>query len=236
MCWTDKTATENIVRLRDEFGIKTAIATGCYRGADAELYGHQFKQVLSMDIDAEAVEISRGRLKYLPNVFVIQMSSSGFLKAFVKVYKLQGDTKFFWLDAHFYKKETPPDKRWVVVDELKALKGFKNCVIVIHDFDCEGLGHLIYDGEHLGWGIVGEYLREVNPDFHYYCNTKETCDIVTEETVYDLPIKVDDYILDGIRFTNSSDVKRYRGILYCVPKELDLSKYQLKRFCPNDNH
>ena len=72
---------------------------------------------------------------------------------------------------------------------------------------------MVYDGEALSWNVVEKYLQEINPNFHYYCNTKEHCDINTEESVHNLPITVNEDVLDGIRFANSSDVKRYRGIL-----------------------
>ena len=64
----------------------------------------------------------------------------------------------------------------------------------------------------------------------FYVNRKEYCDINTEETVKNLPITVDEDVLDGIRFANSSDVKRYRGILYATPAPLDLNKYDLVEY------
>ncbi len=232
MCWTDRIATANILKLKDEFKIDTAISTGTFRGADAELYSKYFKHVFSMDIDNDNLKIARKRLKSCENVRLMLRDSAEFIKGYRSGYEFtnRNDTIFFYLDAHFYNPHARPENKWIVVNELKALEGFKNCVIVIHDFDCEGLGHLIYDGEHMGWNVIGEHIQKVNPDFHYYCNTREMCDIVTEQTIDQVPIKRDASINDALEFVHSSDTKRYRGILYAIQKPLDLSKYQLKEF------
>ena len=51
MSWTDKIIIEEILKLRDEFDVNTAIETGTLIGANTELYAHYFKEVLSVDID-----------------------------------------------------------------------------------------------------------------------------------------------------------------------------------------
>lgn len=230
MSWTDKVAVEEVLKLRDEFNIKTAIATGTFRGIDVELYAHHFDEVLSMDIEPEYLGIARERLGKYKNVELFLMPSWEFLSIFVKQYCEQGrdDYIFIYLDAHFF----DPDfqDRWVVVKELKALKGFKEAILCLHDFDCQGLGHLIYGGEHLGRSVVGEHIQQVNPDFCYYTNKRDYCDIYNEETVRELPITVDEYVIDSIRFANSSDIKRYRGILYATPRKLDLDKFRLVEY------
>lgn len=232
MSWTDKIIIEEILKLRDEFSISTAVETGTHIGANTELYAHHFKEVLSVDIADASLSLARERLKRYENVQLFNMPSWTFLSSFTRDYcKKKGDDFIlFYLDAHFYDPNLPPEDKWVVVKELKALKGFKNCILCIHDFDCEGLGHLCYGGEHLDWNVIGDYITEVNPEFFYYTNTRRWCDIYSEETIKKLPITIDEYVIDAIRYANSSDEKRYRGILYAVPRKLDLNKFRLKEF------
>ncbi len=230
MSWTDKVAIEEVLKLRDEFNITTALTTGTSTGIGEELYAYYFDEVLSTDIEPKYLMIARERLEEYKNIKLFLMPSWGFLSAFVKQYYEQerDDYIFIYLDAHFY--DLNFRDRWVVVKELKVLRGFKKAILCIHDFDCQGLGHLVYGGEHLGWNVVREHIKQVNPDFYYYTNKRDYCDIYNEQTVRELPITVDEYVLDSIRFTNSSDVKRYRGILYATPRKLDLNKFRMVEY------
>ena len=232
MSWTDRIATEQIIKLRDEFKIKTVVATGTFIGADVEMFAQNFDEVYTVDIEDKYLDIAQGRLLGYDNITFAHMNSWEFIQYFVESYNMFGDTDtvMFFLDAHFYDPDLAQQDRWVAVKELQVLKGFKNCVIVIHDFDCEELGHLIYDGEHFGWNVIGEYITRVNPNFHYYTNTREWCDIYTPENYHETGLGVDAWLEDSIKFANTDDIKRYRGMLYAVPRELDLNKYQLKEY------
>ncbi len=232
MSWTDQMAIEQILKLKKEFKINTAIATGTYKGNDVMLYAQYFNEVYSMDVSDEYLTIARERLKGYDNIVIGRMPSDEFLRGFKCAYDIcdSDDVIYFYLDAHFYNPKAKPEDRWVVVKELQALEDFPNCVIAIHDFDNGELGHLIYDGEHMGWNVVGEYIQKVNPNFYYYTNTKGYCDIYNEETIKQSSILVDEHTLDNLHYANSSDIKKYRGILYAVPRELDLNKYELVEF------
>jgi hypothetical protein len=230
MSWTDKIIVEEILKLQDEFNISTAVETGTFKGVNTELYAHCFKKVLSVEINEQYLNSAKRRLMKFDNVELFNMPSWTFLSSFARNYRKEkrGDCVLFYLDAHFYDPSAPPEYKWVVIRELRAIKGFGNCIIVIHDFDCEGLGHLCYDGEHLGWDVVRNDISHVNPYFFYYTNTKQWCDIYNENTLKELPITVDGDAIDGIRYANSSDEKRYRGILVAAPKRLDINKFRLK--------
>ena len=237
MCWVDKKSIEQILKLRDKFHISTFIETGTFKGVNAKFHAQNFKEVLTCDINEEYLKKARKRLKPHKNVFVYKQSSPNFLKSFIQKYNHQEreDIVVIFLDAHFYKPFLPPDEKWVVINELKALKGFKNCVIYIHDFDCEGLGHCIYDGEDLGYPLIKDDLMKVNPNFYLYTNTREFCEIYNEKTIANVPgITLDEDTLENIKFTNSEKRLAYRGILYCTPEELDLNYFQLKKFNPNN--
>ena len=232
MCWIDKYSVEQILKLRDKYNINTFIETGTFRGVNTRLYSYHFKNVLTCDICDDYLKIAREYNKDRSNILIKKQSSSDFLKDFIKEYYEQKreDIVFIFLDAHFYDPDLPPEEKWVVVNELKELKGFKNCIICIHDFDCSGLGHCCYDGQPLGFPLVSEGLKQVNPNFYMYVNTKGFCDIQNEKTIKNTKeIIVNDLVIDSIKNTNSCERLKYRGFLYCVPDELDLDNFKLRR-------
>ena len=237
MSWTDKKSIEQILKLRDELNISTFVETGTFKGINAKFHAQNFKEVLTCELLDEYFKMAKERLKNYKNVHIFKKSSPDFLKWFIKEYKQQKrtDIVFFYLDAHFYDPNLPPGQKWVVINELKALKGFKNCIICIHDFDCEGLGHCIYNNEPLGLPLIKEDLMEVNPNFYFYTNTKDFCEIYTKETIANVTgISLDEDTLDNLRYAWTSEIKAYRGILYAVPKKLDLNHFQLKELKQKD--
>tara|TARA_Y100000310_G_C20666217_1_gene807634 strand:- start:743 stop:1444 length:702 start_codon:yes stop_codon:yes gene_type:complete len=232
MCWLDKTSIEQMLKLRDKYNISTFVETGVFKGVNIRLHSFYWEEVMSCDIMDEYITIAEEYTNDRNNVIIQKKSSPDFLRDFIEEYNKEGrsDIVFIFLDAHFYDPNLPPDEKWVVVNELKALKGFKNCVICMHDFDCSGLGHCCYDGQPLGFPLVLSGLKEVNPSFYLYVNTKEYCDIHNEKTIYEVPeLIVNKEVLDNVRYTNSCDRLRYRGILYCTPTELDLEEFRLRR-------
>jgi hypothetical protein len=231
MCWLDKKSIKQILSIRDLFSISTFVETGAFKGVNARFHSQNFSTVLTCDISDEYLTEARNRLKGCANVVIYKQSSPDFLRSFIQKYQDDGrkDTVFIYLDAHFYDPSLPPDEKWVVINELKALEGFKNCVICIHDFDCEGLGHCRYDGEPLSWLLIRDYIMKVNPDFHYYTNAKESCEIYDEKTIRGVPgILMDEVTIDNIRYAHSEERLTYRGILYASPGKLDLTAFELK--------
>ena len=142
---------------------------------------------------------------------------------FLKEWKEQdlfGKNPIIYLDAHFYDKSLPKNKRFVVVDELKALEEMKRCIIIIHDFD-NNLGHITYDGIPLDMKLVKPFLLKVNPKFYFYTNTLAGCNIIKNS--YELENEnLHGYIevLDNLKYVWSKPEKTYRGILYCLPFKL----------------
>ena len=232
MCWMDKYARNQFLKLKDEYNISTFVETGTFRGASARFYSFHFKEVLGCDIDENYINISRQYTQDRNNVIIEKTTSRDFLRNFVAQYyrDKREDIVFMFLDAHFYNPVLMPNERWVVVDELKSLSNFKNCVICIHDFDCSGLGHCCYEGEPLGFPLILPYMHWVNPDFHYYVNEKKFSSMINEEEAKKLDEMIlDENTIDTIQFANRTEVLRYRGYLYCTPTALDLSKYELRR-------
>jgi len=232
MCWVDKYSVEQIVKLRDEYNISTFIETGTFRGQGARLYSFYFKNVLSCDINDDFLKISRSYNQDRNNVIIEKKSSPLFLSEFITEYYRQkrNDIIFIFLDAHFYDSSLMPNEKWVVINELKSLYGFRNCVICIHDFDGGGLGHCCYNGEHLGFPLVLPHLNMVNPNFHYYINTLPFVSAHNEESIKGVKeMIIDDMLIDTLKFVNEKEERKKRGILYCTPSILDLNKYNLRR-------
>lgn len=230
MCWLDRLSIKQILELRDEFGISTFVETGVFKGVNVRLHANNFKIVLSCDIKDSYIKEAKEKTKAFKNVKIYKKSSNIFLRDFIRKYKKdqREDIVFIYLDAHFYDPNLR--EKWVVRDELKALKGFKNCIICIHDFD-NNLGHCTYDGEPLGWNVVKDLLKEVNPDFKYYTNELATCDIIKEKDIPFVKGLVNDFdTRSNIRYAWTEPRLTYRGFLYCLPGEINLKHYDLKKW------
>ena len=228
MSWHDKKSIEQILKLKELYGMQHFWETGTFKGVNMRLHSFHWREVHSCDISAENLKIAKSYLSDRRNISLWHMSSPDFLKRQIEIYGKDKGLFFIYLDAHFYTSIV--EDRWVILKELEALAGFDRCVICIHDFDCSGLGHLCYDGEHMGFPLLLDSLRKVNPNFHFYINTKETCDIYDEGTIHEREeLIVNEDVLDNVRFTQTSDRLRYRGILYCTPTELDLTIFNLRK-------
>jgi len=230
--WTDKKAVEITLKLRDEFKIKEFIETGTYTGVNAKFYSDKFEKVKSCEKVEEKLTQALERLNGINNVCLYHNSSPFFLKNFIRNYKKMDreDIVFIYLDAHFYDPRLPLKDRFAIKKELKALEGFKNCIIAIHDFDNGELGHIIYDNIHLDLKLIKKDLMKVNPEFKLYTNNK--CDIVTPEEIKKGKIPLLDWneeMESTMKFVWSNPIKTYRGILYAIPKELNLKKYDLRK-------
>lgn len=223
MSWTDKIALETIWQLAKDFKIDTFIETGTYKGTNALVQSRNFKYVNTCEIVPEYIRLASIKLRDESNVEILNMYSPKFLRKMKK--KFKKNTIFIYLDAHFYNPELPPEKRFVVLDELNALENISNCIIAIHDFDNGEFGHITYDGQSLNFELLTEKLKNVNKDFHYYTNIKT--DII--KSGKEIGLEDDEEMISTLKFVWSAPEKTKRGILYCVPKELDLTKYNLRK-------
>jgi hypothetical protein len=224
--WTDKIALETVKKLRDEFKIRYYIETGTFKGINAKVQSKVFDYIFTCEIVDEYINVATQKLDRDYNVYMYKASSPNFLSMIKEKHErlTPNEILFIYLDAHFYDPTLPADKRFVVIDELKSLKNTKNAIICIHDFWNDQFTGITYDNIKLDFNLLKHYLFEVNPNFKYYTNTK--CDVYNKETIKEL---IDDVDADGnIEYANTSIAKRDRGILYCIPKELDLTKYDLK--------
>lgn len=232
--WFDKIAVEQTLKLRDKFQIKTYLETGTFRGLNIKFWSYYFDEVLGCEFNEEYYKISIDKVRDRKNIRLYNVSSEIFLNLFLKEYKEQSrkDMVLIYLDAHFYNPNLKKEKRFLVLDELSALRDFKNCIICIHDFACEGLSHISYDGQDLNFELIKNKLKEVNT-FFYYTNTKHFSEVHSKDSILNvIGLDPDEDTLETLKYHNS-DYLKYRGILYCVPSELNLQEFKLKKFTQN---
>ena len=231
--WFDQFAVKQVEKLRDTFNVSTYVESGTFRGVNLLFWSYRFKRVVGIEKAENYFQITKERLKARPNVYLYNGDSANYLKTFGQMYNLlfQGALNtLIYLDAHFYEPgATTQHERWVVLRELDALSESRNCILVIHDmagFE-EGLYGLTYDGEPLTFNLLKDSLLRVNPDFHFYRNTREFCQPHTKESIVGVEgIFPDEDTLETISY-HRTDRLQYRGTLYCTPEALDLSLFQL---------
>lgn len=230
MSWSDRKALETIITLRDDFAVETFIETGTFRGVNAKVQSFNFSTVLTVENNLVHFVEAEQLLWRLDNVFMVHSDSANFLRRIRKMIEHSVHPVMIYLDAHFFDPLSPIEMNWVVLRELHSLKGLSNCIVVIHDFAAQGLGHLVYDGQPLDFEFLRSALLDVNPNFSYYTNTREGCDILSWERVQKqeiLGLDATDAVKDNLEYAWKSEEKAYRGLLYCTPRPLDLSKYTI---------
>jgi len=217
MSWTDKQAVVVIKYLRDKYKVKTLVETGTFKGINAELHAKNFEYVFTCEKIKEYFLAATQRLRGYTNVYLCNKDSKLFLKQFNEM----EEPVIFYLDAHFYDAKLPKSKRFAVLDELKSIKGRKDSIIVIHDFD-NNLGHITYDGQPLNLELISKELFAVNPMFYLYTNELSSCNPVSlnYKDILDSGLNLDEETVDNINYAWTEPRLTYRGILYCLPTKL----------------
>lgn len=219
MSWTDRDSRIAIMTLRDKYKIKTFIETGTFKGVNAHIMSNIFDNVITIEKDYNYFKIAMLNNIGKKNICFLWDSSPEILKTLKK-----GLKAIIYLDAHFYDKKAK--QKFVVIDELKALKSHKNKTLIIHDFD-NNLGHINYDGQSLDFGLLKRHLKKVNPNFHYYTNSLASCSIIKQSSVNEFPPQFREVVKDNLDYAWSRPEKTFRGILYCTPTRLSKIDQQL---------
>lgn len=230
MSWTDKKSLEHIKKIRDIFKVDVFIETGTYVGINALFQSKNFKKVITCEKVNEYYKKALKRLGKYENILTYNEDSSEFLKWLFKGDRLKTFTNnipILYCDAHFYVKGCKDNlERFVVLKELKALKN-TNCIIIIHDFD-NNCGHITYDDISLDMELLKKDLLKVNSKFHFYTNELKSCDILTLDEATKLYVDrlIDDNtyreMINNLKYAWSKPDKTYRGILYCLPKKVNI--------------
>lgn len=238
MSWTDKASIEHIKKIRDIFKVKTFVETGTFLGMNVLAHKDNFKYIISCEKDKNYYNRSMNKIRNIKNIEVYNMDSVHFILQAVRSRAIlfpgggpvidDKEPMIFYLDAHFYDPKRPKGEgKFVVLDELKELKGLKNAIIIIHDFD-NNLGHITYDGVSLDISLLKKDLLRVNPNFKFYTNELSSCDIMTLDELESKYLNSDmdkDIYYDmqkNLEYAWSKPDKTYRGILYCVPKKINV--------------
>lgn len=154
---------EEIIKLRDRFGLKNCTETGTQYGSTTLELSTLFKNVVTIEADEYYYSEAKQRLKGL-NVLLLLGKSESWLKLI-----MPKDDILYYLDAHGCEIGGCPLK-----EELKliASKKHKNVCIAIHDFKVVGkdFGFDTYDYE-LSYEEVEPYIKIIYPDgFGYHYN------------------------------------------------------------------
>jgi len=225
--WMDRISAANVIKIKDIYKVSTFVETGTFRGVNLKFWASYFNNVIGCELNTEYYAITKDRLDHTYNKInyqLINKSSPEFLSEYAAQYKQDKRTDYvlFYLDAHFY--DSALTNKFVVLDELKALKGMTKAIIVIHDFDVSGLGYIEYDGQPLNFDLVKDALREVNPEFDYYRNTRERSDVHNLDSIkYCFGLDADADTIETINY-HQEDRLKHRGILYCLPRLYDLER------------
>lgn len=220
MSWTDKASIEHIKKIRDIFNVKTFVETGTFKAMNVLAHKDNFKTILSCEYDKNNYDISLKKTEPYDNIYLFMQDSKVFLKNWRTILQNQKEKYIIYLDAHFYDKKRPKGKgKFVVLDELKQLKNMNNVILIIHDFD-NNLGHITYDNISLDLKLLKKDLLKVNPNFKFYTNELSSCDIISLQEEVDNGKDIDRY--NNLKYAWSKPDKTYRGILYCVPKKINV--------------
>lgn len=225
--WYDLRATHNTILIKDIYKVSTFVETGTFRGVNLKFWASYFNNVIGCELNPEYYAITKDRLDHTYNKInyqLINKSSPDFLSEYIKQYRQDKRTDYviFYLDAHFYDSKLP--NKFVVLDELDALYDFDKAIIIIHDFDVSGLGHIEYDGISLNFDLVKDALNSVNPEFDYYRNTRERSDVHNLDSIkYCFGLDADADTIETINY-HQEDRLKHRGLLYCLPRLYDLER------------
>lgn len=217
MSWTDRKSIEHIKKIRDLFKVDVFVETGSNMGINSEVHSKNFKVIFTCENNKKYYNKASKRLDKYKNIIISYSDSPYFLKKVFKLisFKDINNLPIIYLDAHFYDPKKPKGKgKFVVLNELRALKG-RDCILVIHDFD-NNLGHITYDGISLDMKLLKKDLLKINPNFKFYTNELSSCDIMKISETKDKEM------IKNLKYTWSKPEKTYRGILYCLPKKVNI--------------
>lgn len=148
---------KEVIRLRDEHSLKTAIETGTCLGSTALWLSTVFEQVDTCEINVEYAAIANRRIHYLIKIMraigtiTIEVCASSEMLA-------RKTAGFYFLDAHW-------GDHCPLLDELNIIaeQGTKPCIL-IHDFQVPGtdFGYdSMPDGRPFNMELVKPYLDRI---------------------------------------------------------------------------
>jgi len=162
---------EEFLRLKNKYGIKTAIETGTYHGMTTAWLSKNFDKVHTTEVNktyyAEAV-------KNLVGLNNISMNLSDSTQALPNILKQCDNNTIVFLDAHWYKNPVLKELEMIAQSGLKpiiAIHDFKNPKHPDYGFDIYPEQKIVYE-----WKWVVAYINAIYGEgkFEHYFNDKAT--------------------------------------------------------------
>lgn len=118
-------------QLAENFGLKTFVEGGTYRGDTAKTCSSIFERVITIEKSGTMFSIAKGNLKNFANVNILFGDTREFLSEILR----ENDNIMFWLDAHWSGGDTYGDfDQCPLIEELKIIfNSSKKSVILIDD-------------------------------------------------------------------------------------------------------
>lgn len=151
-------------KLIKEYGIKTIIETGTYKGDTTLVLADMVENVITVELSDTYFNENKERFSGIKNIHAVEGNSVDLLKS------INPTNALVFLDAHW-------NDYCPLLDELKAISNWtEKPVIVIHDFkvpDHPELGFDSYNGQDYDFGFIAvELLSIYGFNFSHYSNTE----------------------------------------------------------------
>lgn len=163
----DNFVCEQVLKLKEQFGLTLAVETGTFEGDTTSWLASQFDQVITMESNPEYFRKLPLEIKTHRHILSVQMDSAKGITAYRDLITKHGDKVFFFLDAHW-------GPYWPCPDELLAIAemGLRP-VILIHDVQVPGkpFGYDEHDGQPYSYERLIDQIEAIygaNQYRHYY--------------------------------------------------------------------
>lgn len=152
--------------LRGHFGIEHFVETGTFRGATTRWAAGQFKQVTTVELNAELYAEARTALSDLPHVRVVHGDSG---TALTKVVEELTGTAMFWLDAHAGGGYFAAEDYCPLVPELEAINRSPASHVILIDDARAFLAPPPPPFDASRWPSLDEVILTLNARHRLYC-------------------------------------------------------------------
>lgn len=164
----DKFLKEELHKIIQKYDINTIIETGSYKGWSTNVLAQYGKEVISIEINPELLNLAKANNSHNSNVIFYEGSSQKILEKILPDYKNKNLVIF--LDAHWH-------DYWPILDELTVIKDNElEPVIIIHDFFTPNefgnskFGFDRYKDQNLDFYYVKKHIEEIYKNgYNHYC-------------------------------------------------------------------
>lgn len=176
---------QEFLRLRDRFNIDTIIETGTCFGSTTKFLGRNFKNVISIEINRQYLDIARKLIGAVANIDTYCGASEKILPEIIQP-EWQEKTVMFFLDAHW-------EAHCPLKDELRIIAEHKlKPVIAIHDFYVPGeaLNFDSYHGQPFTFEWLKPYFDVIYGEggYKHYYNSAATATEIKVGIIYITPL------------------------------------------------